>query len=112
MSLVLSDASYVALARIFPGNVRRPMVLISMMAGLAGSIGWASTYLLLRHGSWHLPLLLYASLLAFVAAPLLLFALPRPPIETRSWPSMVTAACQPRPTSPITFCAGISTSSK
>lgn len=78
MSLVLSDASYVALARIFPGNVRRPMVLISMMAGLAGSIGWASTYLLLRHGSWHLPLLLYASLLAFVAAPLLLFALPRP----------------------------------
>lgn len=78
MSLVLSDASYVALARIFPGEVRRPMVLISMMAGVAGSIGWASTYLLLQNGNWQSPLLLYAGLFSCIAAPLLFFLLPRP----------------------------------
>ncbi|WP_173932663.1 MFS transporter [Chelativorans sp. Marseille-P2723] len=77
MSLVLSDSSYVALARIFRDNVRRPMVLISMMAGLAGSVSWASTYLLLQVGSWRTPLLLYAGVFAFLIAPLLAYVLPR-----------------------------------
>lgn len=77
MSLVFSDSSYVALARIFRSNARRPMVFISMMAGLAGSVSWGSTYLLLQVGSWRTPFLLYACVFALVAAPLLAFVLPR-----------------------------------
>lgn len=78
MSLVLSDPSYVAMSQIFPGQARRPMVFISLIAGLAGSISWALTYLLMQLGSWRTPLLFYAAAFAFVAAPLLVFVLPRP----------------------------------
>lgn len=78
MSLVLSDPSYVALARIFRDQARKPMVLISMMAGLAGSLSWLSTHLLMEGGSWRTPFLLYAGLFALVMAPLVALALPRP----------------------------------
>ncbi|HTM78914.1 MAG TPA: MFS transporter [Devosia sp.] len=78
MSLVLSDPSYVALALIFRGQARKPMVLISMMAGLAGSISWLSTYLLMQGGSWRTPFLVYAALFALVAVPLVALVLPRP----------------------------------
>ena len=78
MSLVLSDPSYVALARIFRDQARKPMVLISMMAGLAGSISWLSTHLLMQDGNWRTPFLLYAALFALVAAPLVALVLPRP----------------------------------
>ncbi len=52
------------------------MVFISLIAGLAGSISWALTYLLMQLGSWRTPLLFYAAAFAFVAAPLLVFVLP------------------------------------
>jgi hypothetical protein len=94
MSLVLSDPSYVALAQIFRGGARRPMVLISMLAGLAGSISWATTYLLMQSGGWRTPYLFYAAALGLVAAPLVAFALPRPKAEP-------PAAAQPVSTEPV-----------
>lgn len=80
MSLVLSDPSYVALAQIFRARARKPMVLISMLAGLAGTISWLSTYLLMQSG-WRTPYLFYAAALGLVAAPLVAIALPRPQAE-------------------------------
>lgn len=80
MSLVLSDPSYVALAQIFRAQARKPMVLISMLAGLAGSISWLSTYLLMQSG-WRTPYLFYAIALGLIAAPLVAFVLPRPKAE-------------------------------
>jgi hypothetical protein len=68
----------VALSQIFRGRARAPMVLISMMAGLAGPLSWLSTFLLMQHGSWRTPFLVYAAMFAFVAAPLVAFVLPRP----------------------------------
>jgi hypothetical protein len=90
MSLVLSDPSYVALAKIFGGRARKPMVLISMMAGLAGSISWLSTYLLMQQGSWRTPFLLYAAVFGLLAAPLVALMLPRPdgPQQKKAEPSL------------------------
>jgi MFS family permease len=85
MSLVLSEPSYVALSQIFRSRARAPMVLISMMAGLAGPLSWFVTYLLMQSGSWRTPFLVYAAVFACVAAPLVAFVLPRPdktPAET------------------------------
>lgn len=104
MSLVLSEPSYVALSQIFRSRARAPMVLISMMAGLAGPISWLSTYLLMQSGSWRTPLLAYATVFAFVAAPLVAFVLPRPDTssaEAAQSPSGEVAAVWPPRGAPL-----------
>jgi MFS family permease len=98
MSLVLSEPSYVALSQIFRSRARAPMVLISMMAGLAGPLSWFFTYLLMQSGSWRTPFLVYGAVFILVGAPLVAFVLPRPdktPAETSQTSSSDNAPVWP-----------------
>jgi hypothetical protein len=82
MAASLYDPAFATLGRIFGGKARSPITALTLIGGFASTVSWPATYLLLRHLGWHGTYLLYAALLAFVAAPLHAFALPRGRAET------------------------------
>jgi MFS family permease len=77
LSASLYDASFATLGRIFGPAARRPITLLTFAGGFASTVSWPATHLLLDAYGWRTTYLVYAGLLAFVAAPLHGFALPR-----------------------------------
>jgi len=73
----LYDAAFATLGRIFGAAARAPITALTLIGGFASTASWPVTYFLLRHLGWQGTYLLYAALLALVAAPLHAFALPR-----------------------------------
>lgn len=73
----LYDPAFATLGRIFGGAARRPITLLTFAGGLASTVSWPTTHLLLASLGWRGTYLVYALLLAAVAAPLHAFALPR-----------------------------------
>jgi MFS family permease len=73
----LYDAAFATLGRIFGAEARRPITLLTFGGGFASTIGWPATLFLINHVGWHGTYLIFAALLAFVAAPLHAFVLPR-----------------------------------
>jgi len=73
----LYDPAFATLARIFGSGARSAITLLTFIGGLASTASWPLTHLLLEKIGWQSTYLVYAALLAFVAAPLLAFALPR-----------------------------------
>ena len=81
--------------RIFGAAARRPITALTLAGGFASTVSWPATHLLLEAVGWRGTYLVYAALLAFVAAPLHAFALPR--IACRSGGATArTGACADR----------------
>jgi MFS family permease len=77
MSASLYDPAFASLGRMFGAAARRPITLLTFIAGFASTVSWPVTHLLLEAYGWRGTYLVYAALLACVAAPLHAFALPR-----------------------------------
>jgi MFS family permease len=73
----LYDPAFATLGRIFAGAARRPITALTLAGGFASTVSWPATHLLLERCGWRGTYLVYAALLALVAAPLHAFALPR-----------------------------------
>ena len=84
LSASLYDASFATLGRIFGAAARRPITLLTFAGGFASTVSWPATHVLLDAYGWRTTYLVYAGLLAFVAAPLHGFALPRQRAELRA----------------------------
>src|SRR3982074_890165 len=72
---------------------RPPITALTLAGGLASTVSWPTTHILLEALGWRGTYLVYAGLLACVAAPLHAFALPR----TRADPTAPAHGPAPRP---------------
>ncbi|MEA2998080.1 MAG: hypothetical protein QOG74_3629 [Alphaproteobacteria bacterium] len=77
MAASLYDPAFATLGRIFGAAARRPITVLTFMGGLASTASWPATHVLLEACGWRGTYLVYATLLALVAAPLHALALPR-----------------------------------
>jgi MFS family permease len=77
MGASLYDAAFASLGRIFGAGARRAITLLTFPGGLASTVSWPVTHLLVTTSGWRGAYLIYAALLVAVAAPLHAFALPR-----------------------------------
>ncbi len=73
----LYDPAFATLGRIFGPGARAPITALTLAGGFASTVSWPVTHLLIQAVGWRGAYLVYACLLAFVAAPLHGFALPR-----------------------------------
>jgi Major Facilitator Superfamily len=83
----LYDPAFATLGRIFGATARRPITVLTFMGGLASTASWPATHLLLEAHGWRGTYLVYAALLALVAAPLHALALPRERADLQARPS-------------------------
>jgi hypothetical protein len=88
----LYDPAFATLGRIFGAAARRPITVLTFMGGLASTASWPATRLLLDAHGWRGTYLVYAALLALVAAPLHALALPRGRADPLARPSGSVAA--------------------
>lgn len=105
----LYDAAFATLGRIFGAAARAPITALTLAGGLASTASWPATYLLLQSLGWRGTYLIYAAVLALVAAPLHALALPRqrathassdgaaavlatPVLPSRGWPFVMVAS--------------------
>jgi hypothetical protein len=77
MAASLYDPAFATLGRIFGAKARQPITVLTLAGGFASTVSWPTTYTLLQWLDWKGTYLVYAALLAFVAAPLHAFVLPR-----------------------------------
>lgn len=77
MACNLYDPAFTALARIFGAASRRPITLVTFVGGLASTVSWPATQILIAHGDWRTVYFVFAGVMAFVVAPLYAFVLPR-----------------------------------
>lgn len=77
MAASLYDPAFATLGRIFGGNARAPITTLTLAGGFASTVSWPATQMLIEHVGWRGAYLVYAALLAMLAAPLHAFALPR-----------------------------------
>jgi hypothetical protein len=73
----LYDPAFASLGRIFGAAARRPITALTLAGGFASTVSWPATHVLLEAVGWRGTYLVYAALLAGVAAPLHAFVLPR-----------------------------------
>jgi hypothetical protein len=78
----LYDPAFATLGRIFGIAARRPITALTLAGGFASTVSWPVTHLLLNAIGWRGTYLVYAAVLAMVAAPLHAFALPRTRAES------------------------------
>jgi len=77
MAASLYDPAFATLGRIFGPGARAPITTLTLAGGFASTVSWPATQFLIDTVGWRGCYLVYAALLAFVAAPLHAFALPR-----------------------------------
>ena len=77
MASILYDPAFTTLTRIFGIASRRPITLVTFAGGLASTVAWPVTHLLIEHGGWRSAYFVFAGVLVFIVAPLHAFALPR-----------------------------------
>jgi MFS family permease len=77
MAASLYDPAFATLGRIFGTTARAPITALTLAGGFASTVSWPATQILIDHVGWRGTYLVYATLLALVAAPLHAFALPR-----------------------------------
>lgn len=73
----LYDPAFATLGRIFGAAARRPITALTFAGGFASTVSWPATQYFLTITDWRGTYLIFAALLALVAAPLHAFALPR-----------------------------------
>src|ERR1043165_1448665 len=104
MAASLYDPAFATLGRIFGAAARQPITVLTLAGGFASTVSWPVTYALLKPLGWHGTYLVYAALLALVAAPLHAFALPRTRAAADIVPADANApAPQVRPASGAAF---------
>jgi MFS family permease len=77
MAASLYDPAFATLGRIFGSAARTPITALTLVAGFASTVSWPVTQFLIQTAGWRGTYLVYAALLAGLAAPLHAFALPR-----------------------------------
>jgi MFS family permease len=77
MAASLYDPAFATLGRIFGGAARAPITALTLAGGFASTVSWPATQFLIQAVGWRGAYLIYAALLAGLAAPLHAFALPR-----------------------------------
>jgi MFS family permease len=77
MAASLYDPAFATLGRIFGKNARAPITTLTLAGGFASTVSWPATQILIDTIGWRGAYLIYAALMALVAAPLHAFALPR-----------------------------------
>ncbi len=77
ISANLYDPAFASLGRIFGAAARRPITALTFAGGFASTVSWPATQFLLSMTDWRTTYLIYAGVLACVAAPLHAFVLPR-----------------------------------
>jgi len=103
MAASLYDPAFATLGRIFGAKARQPITVLTLAGGFASTVSWPATYSLLQPLGWQGTYLIYAALLAFVAAPLHAFALPRARATHDVVPAEGAAPPPVRPTSGAAF---------
>jgi hypothetical protein len=103
MAASLYDPAFATLGRIFGARARQPITVLTLAGGFASTVSWPVTYALLKPLGWHGTYLVYGALLAFVAAPLHAFALPRTQASMHAQPADGAAAAPAKPTSGVAF---------
>jgi hypothetical protein len=88
----LYDPAFSTLGRIFGADARRPITALTLAGGFASTVSWPATHFLIETGGWRGTYLVYAALLACVAAPLHAFALPRMRAQATTGPARSTQA--------------------
>src|ERR1700704_6063022 len=73
----LYDPAFATLGRIFGAAARPPITALTLAGGFASTVSWPLTHVMIEWGGWRSAYLLHAALLAFLAAPLNAFVLPR-----------------------------------
>jgi MFS family permease len=105
MASALYDPAFATLGRIFGKNARAPITALTLAGGFASTVSWPVTQLLLDRVGWRGTYLVYAAVLALLAAPLHAFALPRRRAagdagQTSGDAQRVSAAQKPAPALP------------
>jgi MFS family permease len=77
MAASLYDPAFATLGRIFGSRARPAITALTLAGGFASTVSWPVTHLLIGAVGWRSTYLIYAGLLALVAAPLHAFVLPR-----------------------------------
>jgi MFS family permease len=77
MAASLYDPAFATLGRIFGSTARAPITVLTLAGGFASTVSWPATQFLIEAVGWRGAYLVYAALLAGLAAPLHAFALPR-----------------------------------
>jgi hypothetical protein len=77
MAASLYDPAFATLGRIFGSAARAPITALTLAGGFASTVSWPATQFLIQTVGWRGAYLIYAALLAGLAAPLHAFALPR-----------------------------------
>jgi len=77
MAASLYDPAFATLGRIFGSAARSPITVLTLAGGFASTVSWPATQFLIDKVGWRSTYLVYAALLAGLAAPLHAFALPR-----------------------------------
>ncbi len=75
MAASLYDPAFATLGRIFGAKARQPITVLTLAGGFASTVSWPATFVLMKFVGWQGTYLVYAALLALVAAPLHAFAL-------------------------------------
>ncbi len=73
----LYDPAFATLGRIFGIAARRPITIVTFFGGLASTVSWPATHLLIAACGWRGTYVVYALVLLLVCAPLHALALPR-----------------------------------
>jgi MFS family permease len=79
LSASLYDAAFGTLGRIFGAAARRPITALTLAGGFASTAGWPATHFLIEAVGWRGTYLVYAALLALVAAPRVMVTSPLAP---------------------------------
>ena len=82
MSANLYDSAFATLGRIFGAAARRPITALTLAGGFASTVSWPATHFLIEAVGWRGTYMVYAVLLAVIAAPLHALALPRSRADT------------------------------
>jgi hypothetical protein len=77
MAASLYDSAFATLGRIFGRAARAPLTVLTLAGGFASTVSWPTTHLLMGAVGWRGTYLVFAGLLALLAAPLHAFVLPR-----------------------------------
>jgi MFS family permease len=77
MAASLYDPAFATLGRIFGTQARRPITAVTLAGAFASTVSWPATQALIDSVGWQTTYLVYAAILALIAAPLHAFALPR-----------------------------------
>jgi MFS family permease len=93
----LYDAAFATIVRIAPGEGRRAITVVTLIAGFASTVFWPISHWLESHHGWQTTWLIYALVNCFIASPAYAFLLPPPagaPVRPRG--SDETSSAAPR----------------